>query len=239
MANLTATELSVIDALVAHNAARDTVTLSHLAEECNVAKSTVVKAIQKLGFSGFTDYTTAYNIHASSRRDAVFPRKVVDGSFTQVARELAESFVHGVGRKNLIFPHDRLSGQALSSYLSRKLSMFELFCPASYDYLMIDVHQADPGVLYFFFRELRSDEKTRGAAEETYRHYTDYAHTFGYRIVTFTDVPERITGPNAGTIIPIAPTTEPFCDLFSAKVIMVFEHALSIYSKHLRERPHG
>lgn len=238
MATLTTTELSIIDALVGHNAAHDPVTVARLAEECCVAKSTVVKAIQKLGFSGFTDYATTYNIHAVSRRDAIFPREIVTGSFVRSAEKLADSFTYGIGKKNLIFPHSRLNGQALSSYLSRKLSMFELFCPASYDYLMIDIHRLDPGVLYFFFQKPSDDDQASRAAEETHRHYTEYARKNGYRIVTFTDVPEYAPKLETDTVIAISPNTEPFCDLFSAKVLMVFERALSVYSKRLKEQVH-
>ncbi len=50
-------ERQIMQSLVAHISQNEEVSLTELAEECHVSKSSVVKMVQKLGYRGFEDLT--------------------------------------------------------------------------------------------------------------------------------------------------------------------------------------
>lgn len=61
-------ERQILQALTSHISQNEEVSLTALAEECHVSKSSVVKAVQKLGYRGFSDlsYHVRFNAQTSS-----------------------------------------------------------------------------------------------------------------------------------------------------------------------------
>ena len=62
MRGLTHAERAVVTALNAHITRNEEVSLTELAQECHVAKSTVVKTLQRLGYQGFEEFRYNYRL---------------------------------------------------------------------------------------------------------------------------------------------------------------------------------
>ena len=78
MVGLTPLERDIIQLLTQHISCNEEISLTELAEECHVAKSIVVKAVQKLGYGGFGDLTYNIRLNAQSA-GGLLPRRPVSG----------------------------------------------------------------------------------------------------------------------------------------------------------------
>ena len=227
-------ERDIIQALTRHISQNEEVSLTELAAECHVAKSTVVKAVQKLGFRGFGDLTYSARFNAQERV-GLLPRRLVEGDPEAVARELAERFERCRGRHNLIFSGDRRLSAPLASYMSRKLAMFDIFATPSYDYAMVRAaagpQGAGPGgfALFFFLRELPAQRglgQQPGFGEGMFA----AAEAAGFQVIVFSD-DERALQDRADLLVRIAPNGEADVDLYAVKALMLFEMALTRVSE--------
>ena len=227
-------ERDIIQALTRHISQNEEVSLTELAAECHVAKSTVVKAVQKLGFRGFGDLTYSARFNAQER-GGLLPRRLVEGDPEAVARELAERFERCRGRHNLIFSGDRRLSAPLASYMSRKLAMFDIFATPSYDYAMVRAaagpQGAGPGgfALLFFHRELPAQRglgQQPGFGEGMFA----AAEAAGFQVIVFSD-DERALQDRADLLVRIAPNGEADVDLYAVKALMLFEMALTRVSE--------
>lgn len=148
----TAVEQTIIDALVRHSALREEITLSALASECHVAKSTVIKTVQKLGFRGFKDFVYTYKLSSSVRPDRLLPERIVDGNIDESADILANHFFRFSTTKNFIHLGGRELVAPIAQYVSRKLAMFDIFAPATYDYALMEQNRLPHGFALLFPR---------------------------------------------------------------------------------------
>ena len=62
--HLSELERAVFRHISQHVAQNEEITLTELAEECHVAKGTVIKAVQKLGYRGFNDFACNVRLNA-------------------------------------------------------------------------------------------------------------------------------------------------------------------------------
>lgn len=230
MRNLSQTERTIMTALNAHITRNDEVSLTELAQECHVAKSTVVKALKRLGFKGYREFTYNYRISRDIQRGTLLPLKVIEGDETAVMERLVDTLVWCAGRKSIVFCDGKLWAPLLADYVSRKLAMFDIFAPASYDYAMVTESRMDRGAAFFFFHHLQKGEEAvssgiGGCMVETVRAY-------GYRTVVFADGDKTSVSSYADVLVPIADDVGSDLDLFATKVIMVVEHMLADLSRH-------
>lgn len=231
MSKLTPTELAIIDALVAHNSIQDEVSLQSIARECSVAKSTVVKAVKKLGFSGFQDYVSSYRISAADRRNVVFPEHITIDAFDNAAAQLANLFISCQHCKNLVSAMGGADMRSLGSYISRKLQLFEMFAPVTYDFAAFETRRLNPGMYITFAHQMPSGSD--GPLPSYEQKYSSLSHEHGYQIVLFTDTELPQSLPDNVIPIRIAPEANALRDYFSAKVLILFESALAKYSEQI------
>lgn len=230
MAGLTPLEHDIIQLLTQHISCNQEVSLTELAEECHVAKSTVVKAVQKLGYGGFGDLTYNVRLNAQSA-GGLLPRKPVAGDLDDQVESLARLLWSCRDKHSILFSGDHRTGAPLSTYMCRKLAMFGVFASASYDYLMVEQHALDPGAAIFFFhRELpgRADwGQSAGYGEGMLR----AAREAGFSIVAFSDDRDKTVQGCAELLIPIEENDDSGADLYMTRVLMVFEMALARMSR--------
>ncbi|MDI9591256.1 MAG: hypothetical protein QM302_09505 [Acidobacteriota bacterium] len=232
MRSFSQAERSVINALNAHISRNEEVSLTELAGECHVAKSTVVKTLQRMGFRGYQEFSYSFRLSRDVQRGSLLPRDVVVGSGTTAARELASVFLWCAGRKSIAFSDGKCLAAPLAQYLARKLALFDILAPASYDYAMVDAARAEPGAAFFFIhrRDAGVGHGYSGVGEGMLAAVRDR----GYRTVIFTDTDDASVTSYADVLIRIADNAEPDIDLYATKVLMVIERALSEYAR-LRE----
>lgn len=231
MRHFSQAERAIINALNAHIANNEEVSLSELSAECHVAKSTVVKTLQRMGFKGYQEFSYSFRLSRDVQRGNLLPREVVEGSGSVVAREVAEVLNGCEGTKSIVFSDGKRLASLLAHYFSRKLALFDIFAPASYDYAMVHQSTAKPGAAFFFIHQDASQGEFgySGVGEGMLSAVRD----LGYHIVVFTDNDDAGLASYADVLVRIAENADPELDLFAAKVIMVIERSLSELS-HLR-----
>lgn len=235
MTTLSPTERGIVSALMAHISRNEEVSLTELAQECHVAKSTVVKALQRIGFQGYREFSYSYRISRDMQYGNLLPREVVRGDAEQVAADLANMLCWCQGKKSLVFLGGRRMGALLANYVSRKLAMFDIFAPASYDYAMVDETQLDFGAAFFFFHH----NPTKGfGTSGTGDSMIQTVREHGYRTVVFTDSDDVHAYGGVDVLIRIVGNANPNVDLFATRTIMVFEEALHLFAKNRKEDMH-
>ncbi len=233
MRNLSQTERAIMTALNAHITRNEEVSLTELAEECHVAKSTVVKAIKRLGFKGYREFTYNYRISRDIQRGTLLPLKVIDGDDAEVMERLVDTLDWCAGKKSIVFCDGKLWAPLLADYVSRKLALFDIFAPASYDYAMVTESRMACGAAFFFFHHLHSGEEAVSSGIGEGMVETVRAH--GFRTVVFADGDETNVSSYADVLVRIADDAGADLDLFATKVIMVFERALAGLSRYRAE----
>lgn len=231
-----ALERQVLQAIIAHVSQNEEISLTELADECHVSKSTVVRAVQKMGYRGFSDLTRSVRLSAQTSADALLPRAVTIGSLDAEAKALACALTRCRGKRNLMFSGDRRLGALLAAYMSRKLAMFDIFAPASYDYAMTAQGALPVGVAFFCFHNELPGRRHLGQQEGYGEGMLRAAHDSGFYVVAFTDSEE--IGFASGMVdltVHITPNDGIAADLYAARVIIVFETALAQYAQLERE----
>lgn len=236
MRSLSQAERSVVNALNAHITRNEEVSLTELALECHVAKSTVVKTLQRLGFRGYQDFSYSFRLSRDVQRGALLPRETLASDMqeaSEIVHQLSELLVWCQDKKNIVFCDGKRSAALLADYVSRKLAMFDIFAPPSYDYVMVTESQLPCGLAFFFLHESVRNGKLEpvGVGEamlETVRQR-------GYKTIIFTDQNVARVIPYADMLVKIAENVDPEIDLFASRVLMVFENVLAGYSRRRGE----
>lgn len=221
-------ERQILQALTSHISQNDEVSLTALAEECHVSKSTVVKAVQKLGYHGFSDLSYHVRLNAQTSSGGLLPRAITEKPFDKAAEELAGCFGRCMGRRNFIFSGDRRCSALIASYMSRKLAMFDIFAAPSYDYAMTSAGVLPPGVAFFCFHRELPKHTQLGQQEGYGEGMLLAARNTGFYIVALSDDPDkRLPSGGPDLLLTISPNEGMDVDLYAPRVIMLFEAALS------------
>ena len=228
-------EEQIVRTLAAHITRNDEVSLTELALECHVAKSTVVKAVQKLGYHGFGDLSRSVRLNARAGDGTLLPRVTVEGDARLAVRRLSACLRRCEGRRNFIFSGDRRTGRLLATYMSRKLAMFDILAPASYDYDLARRETLPCGIAFFCTHQELPGRLVMGQQEGYGEGMMHAARSAGFSIVAFSDDERRRWEPD-DTVISIAPSPDGREDRYMPKVLMTFEQALAAYAA---ERGHG
>lgn len=225
MAMLTSLERQIIQALTRHVSHNDEVSLTELARECHVAKSTVVKAVQKLGYGGFGEL--AYHARFSAQgRGGLLPHAVVEGDERRAVEELARMLFGCRGKHSVLFSGDRRVGAPLAAYISRKLAMFGIFASPSYDYLMLNDRPEMCGAAVFFFHRELPERREMGQQPGYGEGMLRAARAAGYAVAVFTDDDDKEGQDAADLLVRMATNAEAGVDLYLARVLMMFEMVL-------------
>lgn len=234
MDRLTQTERAIFDELAATGSDVDETSLTELASRCHVAKSTVVKTVQKLGFKGYGDYVTTRRLDLSVRRGHLLPRQVVEGDVDEAVERLATCFQTCEGRKSIAFSLGSYPASFLASSLTRKLNMFDVFAVSSYDNIMFDGRRFEPGYVFLFLHEGVSDRAAGTTSKQSFSHLFGLAHKTGYRIAVFLDSSLEDAHENYDTLADevflIASDRNTNLDFYTVRVLMLIEMALESYS---------
>lgn len=230
MEHLTSTERLIIDTLAKHSSMGIILSLSTLADECHVAKSTIIKAIKKLGFNGYNEFSNAYVAYSNADRISLFPSTVTVGRLEKHVNDLASILQRAVGKKNAIYPSRTIGSLCAANYISRKLSMFDLFAPVTYDRLVITPHSQESGIFIFFPRISNNSSATISEAIKTSNKLIRRASIIGYSVCVISDMKglSRLSG--ADCVIPISENSSGEIDLFASKVMILFEQAFAVFS---------
>lgn len=232
--HLTRLELNILQAITDHISQNEEVSLTELADECHAAKSTVVKAVQKMGYQGFTELTHNARFNAQTSSTSLLPRRVTVGDVAAEADLLAGCFARCHGGRNWIFSGDRRCGELLASYMSRKLAMFDIFAPTSYDYAMTVPRDLPCGVAFFCFHRELPGKDHLGQREGYGEGMLAAARRAGFYTVAFSDAVRQPAGREVDLLFKIAPNDDSGADLYATRVIILFEQALSLYAKMRR-----
>ncbi len=231
---LTGTEREVLEALIAHNALCEETSLAELAEECHVAKSTVVKTLQKLGYEGFQDYVYSHQATSSIQGARILPRHVVEGSFSQAVEELAASIARCRGKGSVAYSGGE-PGASLAAYVSRKLNMFGLSVCPSYDAVLFKALSSNAGVMFFFLRPPVHAVQMKDEVRAAYEGLLGRVQQLGFHTVAFVDAffDEGVAGVD--TLIKIAGDRSTAMNMYPVKVLMLFEAALGCYAERWQD----
>lgn len=236
MQKLTDTEREIIEKLFASNAVREEISLTELAASCHVAKSTVIKTVKKLGFSGFKDYLYAYQTSSNIHNTRVLPKQVTEGDFDLAVALLADCLERCRGKRNICYSGgDPIIG-TVADYVNRKLNMFRIASVSSYDYVTFDSLAPEAGVMFFFLQAVPESDKNYVNVRPAYEGLLAYAAQHGYTTVAIIDAGFPDDLPYIDVAIKLAREPGATMQMFPVKVLMLFESALAAYSAHQSNR---
>ena len=236
MQKLTDTEREIIEKLFASNAVREEISLTELAASCHIAKSTVIKTVKKLGFSGFKDYLYAYQTSSNIHNTRVLPKQVTEGGFDLAVALLADCLERCRGKRNICYSGgDPIIG-TVADYVNRKLNMFRIASVSSYDYVTFDSLAPKAGVMFFFLQAVPESDKNYVNVRPAYEGLLAYAAQHGYTTVAIIDAGFPDDLPYIDVAIKLAREPGATMQMFPVKVLMLFESALAAYSAHQSNR---
>lgn len=223
MIKLTDIEKDIMHCLNMKIAADTKVTLSELAKECHVAKSTIVKCSKKLGYTGFVEmyYQLSERQKKKEFSKGSFTESLIEGDLNECLDTLVEILYQNKNKKNFVNSYGR--DDMLSSYIARKLMMFDIFAPSTYDFDMVKNLYLSKGIA--LFADLRRVHPFEG------KDIMQLAKQEGYFIIAFSDRELTWAKKLVDYFVPIKNTNYKTADFFEAKVIMLTELVLSEYSK--------
>lgn len=230
MARLTETEREIVEHLYAHGALNEEPSLTGLANECHVAKSTVIKTLQKLGFSGFQDYLYTYQTRSSISSDNILPEPIVEGDFAAAAETLAACLERCEGRNNICYSGGEITTRPIAEHINRKLNIFGLSATASYDYGTFDALAPNAGVMFLFFENLPKSALGKPTVQPAFESLLSYAEGRGFTTVGILDAGFPVALPSLDVTIKLARTRDNAMHLFAVKTLMLFEEALATFS---------
>lgn len=235
----TSLEESVVRELVHHLSQNEEISLTELANECHVSKSTVVKAVKKLGYQGYNDLSQSIRLNAQTSQGGLLPRVATMAPAKDVTHALAKQFVACENKRNFCFSADKRTGSILANYVSRKLAMFEIYAPASYDYAMARQELAPCGSAFFFYHRELPRRSNHSQIEGYGVGMMEQAQKSGFSVVVFADYDHGPWGQHADLFIRIADNESDAEDFYIPRVITVFERALSAYSDLRSSKVHA
>ncbi len=231
MSQFTQAEKAVVDRLASHVATQNVVSLTQLADECHVSKSTVVKALKKLGYNGYDEFACTFRIRSHHGKGGLVPQVLVVGDQDQHVEAVVRLLTDNAEKKNVVFASGEDTASLIASYLSRKLAFFDIFMPVTYDLEMVDNPRLERGFALFI---LHAGILQRRSTRDTHRHAGEQlmrrARERGFTIMTVAD--QDFEGlpliPDLDLRIPTNDTVD--LDLFASRVISLFECSLSRYA---------
>lgn len=228
------TDERILRTLNLHMSLGEQVSVTSLAEECNVAKSTIVKMAKKLGYQGFSDLKgDLLRGREDEVSDTYLPLEVTSGTDSlSAAAQLAEDFWRCHRCKNVLMSGDASCLQIVSSYLDRKLRMFDIDAAATYDYATIIPVSLKPGTALFFEHNVAMQDEGNGIVLAVSRPHFRLARQQGYHIVLITDeAAASVSAQLSDEVIEIRRSSLAGVDLFIPRTIMLFELMLSELSR--------
>lgn len=223
MITLTEIEKDIMHCLNLKIAANEKVSLSTLAEECHVAKSTIVKVSKKLGYHGFVEMY--YHLHERQKKKAfsqtTLTTTLVEADLSECIDHLVDVLHQYKNKKNFVNSYGR--DDMLSSYVARKLMMFDIFAPSTYDFDMVRSLYLSKGVAIF------ADVRPIHPFEA--KDIMKIAKQEGYYIIAFSDHELTWETRYVDYLVKMKKTEYKTADFFEAKVIMLLELVLSEYSR--------
>lgn len=218
MSNLTSVEKEILSYLQTQISLSKKITLTMVATDCHVAPSTIVKLSKKLGYSGFVEMQHQMSQQTDNIQTENFQTDLIEGELAQTLKQLALKIKSCENKKNIICSgwNDNL----LAHYFSRKLQMFDIFAPASYDYVMTSSKRLNKGIAFFFSKNnFDCDiEMLRLVIQEGY-----------YVIYICEEEPEKMK-KLIDYIVEIKKTNYKTADFYGVKTLAFLEMLLSEYS---------
>lgn len=232
--DLSATDEHILATLNYHVTQNDYVSITVLANECNVAKSTIVKLSKKLGYDGFSDLRDdlAQGGH-DVVSDTYLPMSITDTEdVLDDATRMAERFWAHRGHNNVLISYPNFCSSLLSSYLARKLAMLGMPAIETYDYATIMSVRSLPGIVLFYEHNLTPRAERGRIFMSVPRPHFRLAQEMGYEVMLVSDEPTpTLAAQLAHDVFRVKPTREPQVDLFIPRVMMLFELMLSECSR--------
>lgn len=222
---LTALEHDIVQTLMRHVSMDNEISLTQLAEECHVAKSTVVKAVQKLGYGGFGELThnARFSVQA---RGGLLPHAVVAGNEEHTVSELASCFHECRDKHSVLFSGDRRIGLPIATYMSRKLAIFDIFATPSYDYLMVRPDGEANGAALFFLHRGTPGFTNDGQRPGYGQGMMSAARAAGFQVIVFSDEKRTDGIEECDLFVRICENGDLAVDLYMTRVLMLFEMVL-------------
>lgn len=221
MSKLTNVEKEIVHKLQYYSTMGKKITLANLAQECHVAQSTIVKMSKKMGYSGFVEMYYQMRHKQQEKTNGFLQDDLIEGDIQAVIATLVEKLQACKSSKNIISTYGK--SDILSGYLSRKLGMFDIFAPATYDYVMAEESRLDKGIAFFC--------DIRKFGSESMREMADITKRKGYYIVVFSNEKHNWLESYADLFIQIRTTEYKTADFYCAKVLMFFEILMSEYAR--------
>lgn len=221
MSILTNVEKEIVHKLQYHITMGKKVTLANLAQECHVAQSTIVKMSKKMGYSGFVEMYYQMRHKQQNQACGFMQDDLIEGDMKEVILGLVEKLQACKSCKHIISTYGK--SDILSTYLSRKLGMFDIFAPATYDYVMAEGSHMEKGIAFFCDIRKAGSENMKEMAEITKRE--------GYYMVVFSEDAHNWLESYADVFIQIRKTPYKTADFYCAKVLMFFEILMSEYAR--------
>ena len=234
LAELSTTDQVILSTLNYHICRSEFVTVSTLANECSVCKSTVVKMAKKLGYSGFADMRDTLSAgRADEVSETFLPLDTAeDGDILSAAERLAQLFWERRSAKHVLMSDTSIVGTIPPSYLARKLAMFDINAVSTYDYEAIILKDSKPGIALSFEHNIDPKAGTGSFALSVARPHFRLARQLGYLTVLVSDVTKETPASQlANKVFRIKPSYDLRCDLFMPRTIMLFEFMLSELSR--------
>ena len=222
---LTEVETQITASIQKHITLNEDVKLAELADECHVAQSTIIKLSKKLGYSGFLEMYYQLRHQHQAKSDVPFRKKIVTGDLDQQVCRLAEKLYEFRHAKNLIFSLGK--NDFCGNYFSRKIAMFDIFAPSTYDYLMAEGTHIPHGLAFFLNGRTFDNEEVQIMYNLVVRQ--------GYTTVVFTDELHQEMGKKADIQIILQAYDYKKTDMFNAKILILIELMLSEYARLYRK----
>lgn len=236
---LTPLESEVLEDFNYHCRRHERITITQLADECSVARSTISKLAGKLGYDGFTDMReTSLRETRGGISSSLLVENIVAGDLLDEATRLAGVFFESRDKKNLIHFSESLPESIVSPYVSRKLGMLDVFAPASYDYAQVTSTRREMGFALFFYHRYAGRYGKQIPDIDVDRPLVNLMQKKGLEIVVISDGAPQWLRDKAGLLIAIGTDSQPGIDLFIPKALMLVELALSELDE-LSEAAHG
>ena len=231
MKSYTPLEREILQHISAHISRNEEVSLTQLSDECHVAKSSIIKVLQKLGYQGMKELRRNLRMDAQTSANVLLPRSVTHADLDQASSALAQCFRTHADSRNFIFSGDRRCASLLAAYMSRKLAMFDILSPDSYDYAMTAKGTRSFGFAIFCFHREAGEGGHLGQQSGYGQGMLAEAKHVGYEIVVISDDADLCRDAGADLAILIAKNSEAAIDLYMTRVLMLFELALSKLSR--------
>lgn len=221
---LTEIEKDIVTHLQYRVTKQEKISLSDLADECHVAKSTIVKTAKKLGYSGFVEmfYHMQNAYDENHANDLVYD--LVEGDLKESIRLVADKIYECKDKKNLVIAKD--NEDLLSHYLSRKLEMFDIFAPSTYEFNMVQNPRMKKGIAVLCdMRNSTSKKSTEMLSLIKHE---------GYYVIAFGDRNNKWIGQYADMCIFIHKTQYKTADFYVAKMLIFIELLLCELAARLK-----